>query len=446
MIALLLWPVALADEMAFACVTLTDAADGYPYVDAVPGDVVNAAIDELLAYVDASCAVATCTRYDSCEEVVDCVTPAGDLVDWEYAEAESWGGSWGSREWVEVVPAADRGLSWTRASGLFEYGATEIPSGRRYSYQVTYDGDWGEGWPTDGVVTAGSDYAKEYTFREFDDGSCAWSMTESIGEEFAWRVQVGAQILEVESDECTGWSEGRATLDGVYVGLVSLDGWEIAAPDADGDGVPDASDCGPEDATVSWCASERAYDGVDNDCVGGDEVDVDNDGYVAVVVGGDDCDDTDGAIHPGVAEVAHDGVDQDCVDGDLLDGDGDGYDADFSGGPDCDDADASIHPGASEVAGDGVDQDCNGHDPPVVVGAPWDGDPSVWDGPFEPTPPSALGAALPHLGRVPDPACGCGQGGGGVAGFLIGLGLVRRRPLRGSNPGAPNVTSSRRRA
>lgn len=69
MIGVFLARLALAEEMAFDCTPLVSAADAYPYVDAVPGNVVNAAIDELLAYVDASCAVATCTRDDLCEEV-----------------------------------------------------------------------------------------------------------------------------------------------------------------------------------------------------------------------------------------------------------------------------------------------------------------------------------------------------------------------------------------
>ncbi len=86
-----------------------------------------------------------------------------------------------------------------------------------------------------------------------------------------------------------------------------------------------------------------------------DAEDRDGDGWTA----GEDCDDGRDDIYPGAPEVLYDGVDQDCDGGDLIDGDGDGYPATLAGGNDCADGDAETHPSADEVCGDGVDQDCN---------------------------------------------------------------------------------------
>ncbi|MDP2314206.1 MAG: MopE-related protein [Pseudomonadota bacterium] len=74
-----------------------------------------------------------------------------------------------------------------------------------------------------------------------------------------------------------------------------------------------------------------------------------------------DCDDTEATVHPGGAEVPYDGLDQDCLDGDEEDVDGDGALASTTGGADCDDTDATVFPGAEETWGNGVtDNDCDG--------------------------------------------------------------------------------------
>ncbi|MCO4747653.1 MAG: putative metal-binding motif-containing protein, partial [Proteobacteria bacterium] len=78
-----------------------------------------------------------------------------------------------------------------------------------------------------------------------------------------------------------------------------------------------------------------------------------------------DCDDSDATIYPGAEDAPYDGIDQDCSGGVDDDLDGDGYGID----EDCDDEDASRHPGATDVIGDGIDQNCSGGDAESFVGS-----------------------------------------------------------------------------
>lgn len=93
--------------------------------------------------------------------------------------------------------------------------------------------------------------------------------------------------------------------------------------------------------------------------------DADGDGYDAPAWGGLDCDDADASVHPAADELPTgtcDGVDDDCdglVDEDLdADGDGAFADAACAGVYDCDDTDPAVYTDAPEICGDGIDQDC----------------------------------------------------------------------------------------
>ncbi len=145
--------------------------------------------------------------------------------------------------------------------------------------------------------------------------------------------------------------------------------------DAVGDGALACEEC-DDTSALSFPGAVEVCDGVDNDCVGGVDVDaadaqtfyadVDGDGYGddatgvsgcegAVTVGGD-CDDNDAGYNPGIAELCTDTVDYDCdgsVGFDDLDEDG------TAACEDCDDGDATAFPGNDEVC-DGVDNDCDG--------------------------------------------------------------------------------------
>lgn len=84
-----------------------------------------------------------------------------------------------------------------------------------------------------------------------------------------------------------------------------------------------------------------------------------NEGYVLDAT---DCDDSDGAVYPGAAETWYDGVDSDCLGGDDNDADGDGFAWDGLGGEDCDDTDPTLHPDAVDHCGNGIDDNCDGEE------------------------------------------------------------------------------------
>ena len=135
--------------------------------------------------------------------------------------------------------------------------------------------------------------------------------------------------------------------------------------DFDGDGVDDADDCDPEDASIYPGADDPYGDGIDQDCDGcpegaGDGVDTDCDGFPANVPTYDedyDCDDANPNTYPGAAEIQGDGIDQDCNGEDCIDADLDGY---CEGPADCADDDPTSYLGAAELA-DGADNDCDGN-------------------------------------------------------------------------------------
>lgn len=165
------------------------------------------------------------------------------------------------------------------------------------------------------------------------------------------------------------------------------------------DTVVDATDCNDQFASIHPGAVEIWYDGIDENCDGGDDYDQDGDLHISDQYGGDDCDDLDPLTYPGA------GAGHDC-DSSAIDADQDGYDS----SDDCNDNDPSVYPGAAEIPDDGIDQDCDGLDR--------ESDSSPSD------------TASRDTG-VKGGDCGCSSNASGVSGGallgLLGLGLRRRR-------------------
>jgi hypothetical protein len=150
----------------------------------------------------------------------------------------------------------------------------------------------------------------------------------------------------------------------------------VGLVDQDGDGWASGSDCDDSDSEIFPRIWYRDMDGdgygIRAESIVSCEI---PEGY-AVQFG--DCDDTDPEINPGAMEICGDGLDNNCdgsIDPDLewyRDQDGDGYgsadDVVYSCeqpegyvgiAGDCDDTDPLINPGAEEVC-DGLDNNCSG--------------------------------------------------------------------------------------
>ncbi len=169
----------------------------------------------------------------------------------------------------------------------------------------------------------------------------------------------GFMPCEGDCDDYTGWinpDQEENTCNGVDD---DCDPDTEDMPDDDGDEHSICyGDCDDDDPGTYPGAIE-ACDGQDNDCDGtiDEGFDLDGDGFSSCIHG--DCDDDDPLIYPEAPEIPYDGIDQNCVGGDLTDIDGDGHDG-GQFGDDCDDTRAWIHPGAVESCLDGVDADCDG--------------------------------------------------------------------------------------
>jgi hypothetical protein len=170
--------------------------------------------------------------------------------------------------------------------------------------------------------------------------------------------------------------------------------------DGDGDGFLDEDDCDPWNADAYPGADDPYGDDRDQDCDGGDGVDVDNDGYPANVRSNPawfllwDCDDSDAAINPLAADLVGDGADTNCDELDGVDSDRDGYASIASGGDDCDDEEEAISPAEADIVGDDRDRDCDGIDGEDADRDGWassdsggtdcdDTDPGVFPGAFD---------------------------------------------------------------
>ena len=114
-----------------------------------------------------------------------------------------------------------------------------------------------------------------------------------------------------ERVECGNGADQAVTDDFDAVqGCEAVDHSPDLQPDRDGDGVLRPTDCDDLNATVRPGAFDRPGNGIDEDCLGGDAVDLDQDrdGFAFPL----DCDDHNRAIRPGAGEIAGNLVDEDC--------------------------------------------------------------------------------------------------------------------------------------
>lgn len=132
--------------------------------------------------------------------------------------------------------------------------------------------------------------------------------------------------------------------------------------DPDGDGYFGEEDCDETNPNVNRGASEKTYNGLDDDCDPTTlDDDLDQDGYKKAV----DCNDFDPDVNPGKVEIPYNGLDDDCNPATLdddLDGDG------FRASEDCNDTDKNINPRAKEIPNNEIDEDCDGIKQQIALG------------------------------------------------------------------------------
>ena len=79
--------------------------------------------------------------------------------------------------------------------------------------------------------------------------------------------------------------------------------WAITGDDRDQDGFYIDFDCDDNNPDANPDGIEIPYDGIDQDCSGSDLNDLDEDGFIADIAGGDDCDDNDFEYNPGSLDL-----------------------------------------------------------------------------------------------------------------------------------------------
>jgi hypothetical protein len=126
------------------------------------------------------------------------------------------------------------------------------------------------------------------------------------------------------------------------------------------DGGPDGAACGGGADTVIADTIDSISGCEAVDANASLERDADHDGWGAA-----DCNDGAPSIHPAAVDVPQNGIDEDCVSGDELfaDRDGDGTPSPL----DCNDGDPGQHPHNKEIPGNNKDDDCDGRSFPLPL-------------------------------------------------------------------------------
>ncbi|MCB9777445.1 MAG: S8 family serine peptidase [Alphaproteobacteria bacterium] len=174
-----------------------------------------------------------------------------------------------------------------------------------------------------------------------------------------------------------------------------------------------------------------------------DALDGDRDGFASLEWGGEDCDDASALATPGGTEVWYDGIDGDCLGGDDFDVDGDGIPG-GPGGADCDDQDPDVGAAVTEIPDNGIDDDCDGAiDEPDDTGGDSGGD----SGDSGVTDSGRLDGDDLDGGGFKGGPCAVASGAttAGLLPLALALGLATtRRRGRHAKPGRTTSTAGRR--
>ena len=290
--------------------------------------------------------------------------PSGNVDLWEYGAPTSGplAAYSGDNVWATVL-AGDYDAA-NNAANLDMPGVSlpAAPVELRYAYWQDLDGDCAGDFSR--VVVIDNTSGFETTVDNTD--GCSGALADSGG---GWVQDTISLDPWAGGSISVRWTLETDSSANAWPGIYLDDARIVAVTDVDDDGWSACGDCDDADPLVSPDGVEVCDNGLDDDCLDGDQVgDGDGDGVAGPACGGLDCDDDDPNVWPGATEVCDNGVDDDCGgDGDGIgDVDGDGVLNVDCGGDDCDDANIDVYPGAPEICGNGDDDDCDASTPDVL--------------------------------------------------------------------------------
>ena len=217
---------------------------------------------------------------------------------------------------------------------------------------ITFTGDAGN----ESVTVNQSGGSVTFTGDVADGGGCPAGSCSQVGvTAIVMRGADGGDTFTLNNTVTIG-----ATLDGgpgadVLRGGAGADRLEVRDGGTDGAACGGGADAVVADTidSVSGCESVDANASLERDA--------DRDGWGRPA----DCNDGAPSIHPAAVDVPQNGIDEDCVAGDEIfaDRDGDGTPSPL----DCNDADPGQHPRNKEIPGNDKDDDCDGRSFPLPL-------------------------------------------------------------------------------
>ncbi|MFT6157759.1 MAG: hypothetical protein ACJA00_000325 [Myxococcota bacterium] len=280
---------------------------------------------------------------------------------------------------IDLTVAADQIFGRNTTVGFVKSAAVE-----RYYDDVDQNCDDKNDFDRDGDLSASIDKIDEYRANR-----PTWSY---LGDDTR-PTSVSYQLQALQQEDCEDGEvdiSGPTLEDGLY---------RTSPPNAMTSGSVQSAvrPLGILASNIRPGALDAAYDGIDQNCDGKDDFDVDEDGFASDTqvpayntasdltndptnkfgnyLGGlptSDCNDNEFDINPSVVDDITNGIDNNCDGTAGVDGDGDG----FNIADDCDDDNPLVYPGAGERCEQGlqIDNDCDGNVNKVGVPIDTDGD------------------------------------------------------------------------